>query len=32
MKVGQRSKLLRYLRSRHAERYAAIVQRLDLRH
>jgi len=30
--VGQRSKLLRYLRTRHPDRYVAIVQRLDLRH
>ena len=31
MKVGARSKLLRYLRHRNPERYRAIVQRLGLR-
>ncbi|HEX6882792.1 MAG TPA: 30S ribosomal protein S15 [Planctomycetota bacterium] len=29
--VGQRSKLLGYLRKRHAPRYQAVVQRLGLR-
>lgn len=29
--VGQRSKLLGYLRKRHAQRYQAVVQRLGLR-
>jgi len=32
MMVGQRSKLLGYLRKRHAQRYQAIIQRLGLRH
>lgn len=31
MMVGQRSKLLRYLRRRNPERYKSIVQRLGLR-
>ena len=31
MMVGQRSKLLGYLRKRHAKRYQAVVQRLGLR-
>jgi len=31
MKVGRRSKLLRYLRSSDAERYQSIVDRLGLR-
>lgn len=31
MMVGQRSKLLRYLRNRDAHRYQTIVQRLGLR-
>ena len=29
--VGQRSKLLGYLRKRHAQRYQAVIQRLGLR-
>jgi small subunit ribosomal protein S15 len=29
--VGQRSKLLRYLRKRHAQRYQTVIQRLGLR-
>ena len=29
--VGQRSKLLGYLRKRHASRYQAVIQRLGLR-
>jgi small subunit ribosomal protein S15 len=29
--VGQRSKLLGYLRKRHAKRYQAVIQRLGLR-
>ena len=31
MMVGQRSKLLGYLRKRHAQRYQAVIQRLGLR-
>ena len=31
MMVGQRSKLLRYLRRRDAQRYTSVVQRLGLR-
>ncbi len=31
MMVGQRSKLLGYLRKRHAQRYQAVVNRLGLR-
>lgn len=31
MMVGQRSKLLGYLRKRHAKRYQSVVQRLGLR-
>jgi small subunit ribosomal protein S15 len=29
--VGQRSKLLRYIRNRDAERYQSLIQRLGLR-
>lgn len=32
MQVGQRSKLLRFLRNKSAERYASLVQRLGIRH
>lgn len=31
MMVGQRSKLLGYLRKRHAQRYQAVINRLGLR-
>lgn len=31
MMVGQRSKLLGYLRKRHVQRYQAVIQRLGLR-
>ena len=31
MMVGQRSKLLSYLRKRHVQRYQAVIQRLGLR-
>jgi small subunit ribosomal protein S15 len=31
MMVGQRSKLLGYLRKRHPQRYQAVIQRLGLR-
>jgi len=31
MMVGQRSKLLGYLRKRHAQRYQAVIHRLGLR-